>query len=743
MWRAGAAKVDVTPSEPMWLSGYANRTKPSEGVLAPIYVKAAAFQDSTGVTSVLVTSDLQGLDVGMIDEIATGVQKRFNVPRERLILNYSHNHSAPVTGQVLHLYYDLDPEQKAKVDRYTRRLVQQMIEVVGQSIHNLAPARLSFDQGLAGIAVNRRRARPGGRSLPGPVDQDVPVMAIRSADGKLSAILFGYSCHTTALSGYQINGDYAGFAQAELEKMYSGTTALFVQGCGGDANPLPRMMSTDSPEAVELARMYGKILARSVDLVLRGKMTELNGPLRTAYAVLQVPFRNPPSRESLQARLDQASGAKRRQIQYLLNKLEREGKLPSEHPYPVQVWRFGSGLSFIALTGESVVDYCLRFKKQYGNDNTWVAGYNNELLSYIPSLRVLREGGYEGVEDMDEYGLPAPYSFAVEELIAQKIDELMEATKPTPADWERRVADIKARMEEVMGPLPARSSEPLDMRIVDDVQTEKYSRQRITFVPERGDRVPAYLLIPHEHRARLPAMICLPGSSKPGKDTPVGLEGSKNLAYAHELAERGYVTLTVDYPLLHQREYKTDPYELGYVSTTMKAVVNHRAAVDLLRSLPYVDPNRIGVIGHSLGGHNALFLAIFDPHVRVVVSSCGFNVFAKHNGGNVTAWSRRYYMPRIETRYGNDPAKIPFDFTEVLSALAPRPVFINAPLHDAPDFEVSGVRDCVDAALPVYKEVFGKPENLVPVYPDAGHDFPSEARQQAYVFLDERLSKPE
>jgi hypothetical protein len=427
-WKAGAAKVNVTPKESIWLSGYANRTKPSEGVLQDIFVKAIAFQDSTGKTSVLLTSDLQGLDVEMIENIAGRALKQFGLPRERLVLNYSHNHSAPVTGKVLHLYYNLDPAQQAVVDRYTRWLLDRMVEAIGQSIHNLEPATLSFDQGLAGIAVNRRRSRPGGRSLFGPVDQDVPVMAVRNLTGDLRAILFGYSCHTTALSGYRINGDYAGFAQHELEARHPGATALFVQGCGGDANPLPRIMNSDSAEAVELAQMYGKILARSVDIVLRGQMQSLDGPLRTSYAVVEVPFQKPPSREALEARLAGASGQKRRQIQYLLTKLEREGKLPDHHPYPVQVWRFGARLNFIAITGEPVVDYCLRFKKQYGNDNTWVAGYNNELLSYIPSLRVLREGGYEGVDDMDEYGLPAPYSFAVEELIAQKIDELMRAT---------------------------------------------------------------------------------------------------------------------------------------------------------------------------------------------------------------------------------------------------------------------------------------------------------------------------
>ena len=427
-WSVGAAKVKVTPTEPIWLSGYANRTGPSQGVLQDIYVKAVAFRQN-GQTSVLLTSDLQGFDVGTIDDVVTRAEKQFGVPRERIVLNYSHNHSAPVTGQVLHLYYDLTPDQRTVVDRYTRWLQDRMVQVIGDAIGNLGPAELTFDQGLAGIAVNRRRARPGGRSLFGPVDQDVPVMAIRSPGGKLRAILFGYSCHTTALSGYQVNGDYAGFAQHVLEAKFPGVTALFVQGCGGDANPLPRQMSSDSPEAIELATMYGTILARAVEAVLRLKMQPVVGPLRTAYAVIEVPFQKAPTREALEARLSQATGGKKRQIQYLLHQLVRDGKLPASHPYPIQVWRFGSSLNFIALTGESVVDYCLRFKKEFGNDNTWVAGYNNELLSYIPSLRVLREGGYEGVEDMDEYGLPAPYAEDVEEKIARKVTELMAATK--------------------------------------------------------------------------------------------------------------------------------------------------------------------------------------------------------------------------------------------------------------------------------------------------------------------------
>lgn len=311
----------------------------------------------------------------------------------------------------------------------------------------------------------------------------------------------------------------------------------------------------------------------------------------------------------------------------------------------------------------------------------------------------------------------------------------------TQQDWARRADHIRANMEQVMGRLPEKSKLPLEMTTGEPTRLRHYSRQHVTFVVEEGDRLPGWLLIPHgvSEKERRPAMICLPGSAAPGKDTPAGLTASADRSYAHELAERGYVCLVLDYPLLHNAEYKTDPYDLKYDSATMKGIVNHRRGVDLLQSLPQVDAEAIGVIGHSLGGHNALFLAVFDARVKAIVSSCGFNVFAKHNRGDVRAWSSNYYMPRIKTMYGDDPAKIPFDFTEVLAALAPRPVFANAPLHDAPDFEVSGVKDCFAAALPVYRNVFQAADRLVARHPDAGHAFPAAERQAAYAFLDRHL----
>jgi predicted dienelactone hydrolase len=230
-------------------------------------------------------------------------------------------------------------------------------------------------------------------------------------------------------------------------------------------------------------------------------------------------------------------------------------------------------------------------------------------------------------------------------------------------------------------------------------------------------------------------MLCLHQTAKAGKGEPAGVGGVKNLHYALELAERGYVTLAPDYP--NFGDYKMDVYEHGYASATMKGIWNHMRAVDLLLSLPEVDSKHIGCIGHSLGGHNSLFVAAFDPRIKVVVTSCGFTSAAKYFKGDLTGWSHQGYMPRIATEYNRDPAKLPFDFTEILGALAPRAVFINAPLKDA-NFEVSGVRDCVDSARPVYRllEVI---DNLEVVYPDAAHDFPEDVRKQAYTFIDRHL----
>jgi hypothetical protein len=419
-WKAGVAKVVITPKEPIWMAGYGSRTKPSEGVLHEIYAKALAIEDATGARSVLVTADILGFSRDMAQAIAGRIEQKYAVPRARLILSASHTHSGPVTGEVLRPAYPLDAKHIAVINKYTAAFIDQVVELAGTSIANLKPATLSFEQGLAGFAVNRRRV--GARSRPGPVDHDVPVLGVRGSEGKLMAVVFGYACHNTNLSGYQFSGDYAGIAQAELETMNPGTAALFIAGCGADANPLPR-------RTVELATAYGQILAAAVDLVLKGRMNPVSGPLKAAWEYVDLPFQPAPAREQLEAQAANGDPPRRRYAEYLLGKLKRDGKLPDRYPYPVQVWQFGRDLTLIPLAGEVVSDYALRFKGQYGWDTTWVAAYSNDVFAYIPSLRVLKEGGYEGGGAMVPYGQPAPFRAPVEEIIAEKVDDVMKRVR--------------------------------------------------------------------------------------------------------------------------------------------------------------------------------------------------------------------------------------------------------------------------------------------------------------------------
>jgi dienelactone hydrolase len=308
-------------------------------------------------------------------------------------------------------------------------------------------------------------------------------------------------------------------------------------------------------------------------------------------------------------------------------------------------------------------------------------------------------------------------------------------------DWEVRRDHILAHFQEAAGPLPgAERRVALEMQVIAESKEPGFTRKKITFATEPGDRAIAWLLIPDVRPGapfRRPAALCLHQTIAIGKDEPVGLGTNRELAYASELAARGYVAIAPDYP--NFGEYKLDVYEMGYKSATMKAIWNNLRAVDLLCSLDEVDPDRIGVIGHSLGGHNAIFTALFDRRLKAVVSSCGFNAFSHYYKGNIAGWSHRGYMPLLRERYHLDLAQVPFDFPELIAALAPRAFFTCSPLRDA-NFDVTGVRVCMTAARPVY-ELLGVADRLIAVYPDADHSFFRQEREKAYAFFDQFLTK--
>ena len=423
---AGIGVADITPSGPIRMAGWASRDRPSDGVSHPIYAKALALRDAAGHTGVWVTADILGYSRTMADTLERRLRNRYGLSPGQLILGSSHNHSGPMIGDLLHLYFDLPAEDEAVVARYTEQLLERIVGVVGQALADLAPAELTMGFGLAGFGVNRRRAR-GADTLrrPQAVDHDVPVLAVRAPDGALRGILFGYACHTTAVYDYRINGDYAGYAQSSLEAACPGATAMFAAGCGGDVNPLPRWREG-------LGESCGAMLSAAVQDVLDGRygaMTPVTGPLATGADEPLLSLLDPPGREALQAALPRlgpdGSDVERRAIEHQLGLLERDGSLRDHCPYPLRVWRFGSGQLVIALAGEPVVDYSLRFRAAYGWNRTWVAGYNHVLLAYVPSGRVLAEGDYEGTTGMLEYGLPGPFASWVESAIARSVDLLV------------------------------------------------------------------------------------------------------------------------------------------------------------------------------------------------------------------------------------------------------------------------------------------------------------------------------
>jgi hypothetical protein len=422
-WKAGLAQVVITPQKPLWMAGYASRTKPSEGVIQELYAKALALEDHSGKRAVLVTSDLLGFPAAVSHNIAERVERQHHLERARLLLSSSHTHGGPVIGKTLGLMYPMNSQQWADVEAYTSDLEDKIVKLVGAALKSLQPARLGFGHGEAGFAMNRR-ARTNeeiaiGVNKEGPVDHDVPVLRVDDKHGKLRAVVFGYACHnTTARDFMEFHGDYAGFAEAWLENHHPGARALFIAGCGGDANPYPR-------GTIELARQHGEELAGAVEKVLVRELQSVRGPLKTAYEEFPVAFATPPGREELQAQLENKDVYHRNWAAAMLTVLNRDGHLPAEYPYPLEIWQFGQDLTLIALASEVVVDYDLRLKKELGAEKLWVAAYCNDVFAYIPSLRVLEEGGYEGGGAMVYYGQPGPFAPAIEETIIGKVHDLV------------------------------------------------------------------------------------------------------------------------------------------------------------------------------------------------------------------------------------------------------------------------------------------------------------------------------
>ena len=426
-WKAGVASVMITPEKSMWMAGFAARTGPSRGKLHELWAKALVLEDATGKKALLITSDLSGIPKSISDKIRDRLEKSFKLSRSQIIFNTSHTHSGPVLENALHALYPLNEQQKEDIRIYTQKFEDQIESLVKKALDSMIPVNVSTQNGLTRFAVNRRNnieSKINSQTdLKGPSDYAVPVIRVTNKQGEILAIAFGYACHNTVLSGYEWSGDYAGFAQLQVEKVYPGATALFFQGCGGNQNALPR-------KSIPLAKQYGQELALAVEAVLEGEMRNLEPNLKTAYSEVNLDFENPPGREELNQMLAKETGYIKNWALEMIRKYDKGEHIISTYPYPVQFWQLGDQ-SVIALGGEPVVDYAINLKKIFGTQ-LFVMGYSNDVMAYIPTVEILREGGYEGYTSQMAFGLPAKWKETIEPLIMAEVLKLAKEIGITP-----------------------------------------------------------------------------------------------------------------------------------------------------------------------------------------------------------------------------------------------------------------------------------------------------------------------
>ncbi len=431
-WKAGAAAVAITPETSMWMAGYASRNHPAEGKETELYGKALALADDHGARLVMVTLDLIGVPRTLRKNLELRCEAAYKLPPEGLLLNASHTHSGPEFRVGKRMGDDGDVDRSKEGAEYGRQLEDKLFKLIGDAIAKLEPARLGYTHARAGFAMNRRLPTPNGyqnsASPDGPVDQAVPVLRVTGADGKLRAVLFGYACHNTSLSLYKWNADYAGYAQEYVQSAHPGVIALFMMGCGGDQNPYPR-------SSVELCRQHGRALANAVETALGVAPRDVRGPLRSAYAEVDLDYSIVPTREEFEKRLASSDALEAGHAKRFLAKLDAGETLATSYPCPVQVIRFGDDLVLAAIGGETVIDYSLRLKRELaGPAAVWIAGYSNDVMGYVPSKRVREEGGYEAEGAMKYSSThPGPWATSLEERIIGKVHELDRSLQAAPS----------------------------------------------------------------------------------------------------------------------------------------------------------------------------------------------------------------------------------------------------------------------------------------------------------------------
>jgi len=423
-WKAGVAKIKITPEKPMWMMGYASRNKPATGKMTELWTKALVLEDPAGTRAALITVEVGNTYRGLTNRVCKQLAEKHRLPRESIAVCVTHTHSGPVVGDRAYFFFD-EKQQRLK-EEYDKTLERKMVTVAEKALEKLSPCRLTWSVGKATFAVNRRNNRQAdvpelraAGKLKGPVDHDLPVLFVQNDAGKLTAVVCGYACHATVLSSYEWCGDWPGYAQIEIEKRYRSATAIVWIGCGADQNPLPR-------RKVEYAQQYGRDIAKAVEEARGGSLHPIEGRLTCQYTEIDLAWAHIPSRQEWEKDSKSTNRYVAARAKHYLDVLDRDGRISPTYPYPIQTWQLGSGPAMVFLGGEVVVDYSLRLKSELKPKPIWIAAYANDGMGYIPSERVLKEGGYEGASSMLYYGRPGPWAAGLEKQIIDEVRRQVE-----------------------------------------------------------------------------------------------------------------------------------------------------------------------------------------------------------------------------------------------------------------------------------------------------------------------------
>lgn len=785
-WKAGFAEADITPKpgQPVMPAGF-GEPRIMEGTESPLLAQALALEDAGGKRAILFALDLLGLGRITVDAVRHKIQARYGIPEENVCFAASHTHWGPAVN------YRAGSAIGDVNIWYLGFLETTLLELADRALKHLTPAEVAY--GWCEVQIGMCRRLPSERGIrwavnpAGSYDRHTPILRVRREGSPRQVVVVGHACHPTSMGNMnQWSADYPGAMRRKLAAGAADCCAMFVNGCGGDAKVVYQDPATGKYEfaaSLEKSHQAGITLAEAVLARLGGDqpLEPLEAQLSATLVRGTLSLQEGPSQEEIK-RLA-LEGNLNHYATWWARKMLAFPDMRRAWEYAVQAWRLGD-LTIVALEGEVCSDWGAIARSLPATKHAMAIGYANEVSSYIPTARIIQEGGYEGDQSHRVYLLPGRFDPKMEveltALIRRAVAHVAGRSAPvvpapydrhrllvtvdpsgaehritTPEAWAPRRQQIVAHVEQVTGPVPGQAFRvPLELKTLEEVDCGSYIRRKIAYNVDPFDRVESYLLVPKKLQGKTPAILALHATHPRGKDLVVGLvealpdrdaAATKRRSYAHELAERGYVVIAPDYWYYGQyRDKKYDPHQRGYASATMKGVWNHMRAIDVLESLPEVDAHRLGAIGQSLGGYNTLFLGLFDPRVKVMVTSAGYTAFAEYasspyGGGDLKHWGIDKHMRRIRTVYENTPEQVPFDFPELLAALAPRPVFTSAPLHDE-YFDHSGVLKCLQVARPVYA-LFGSADELALESPEARHDFPDAQRVKAYAFLDRHLRR--